>query len=47
MMNLFELDALINSLDPSETELLNFYQGKRKELLAQINANIIKELARI
>jgi hypothetical protein len=47
-MNLYELNAMINSLDPiKDAELIAFYEVKRTELVAIIERNIIQELSQI
>jgi len=44
-MNLYELDALINSLNPNtDSDLITFYQGKRTQLVETIKQNVLMKL---
>jgi phosphoglycerate-specific signal transduction histidine kinase len=44
-MNIYQLDELINSLNPIEDkDLIEFYTKKRKELLEQISKTINNKL---
>lgn len=43
-MNLQELDVLIKAIPKDDTEMINFYLSKRKELVKEIMIEIGKTL---
>ena len=41
-MNIIELDALIAAIPSDDKEMLYFYKGKRKELMADMSKDVQK-----